>query len=207
MQELFHKTIDILIDIISQLGYLGIFFGMLIESTPIPIPSELIMIPAGIAATKGIFNIYIVTFLGILGNVIGAAICYHISFIFGHKFIVRFGKYFFLKESAINKMQLFFARHGSLSVFIGRLLPGFRHFISIPAGLAKMNFKLFYLYTILGSTIWTSILSMIGYIVGDNQEIIEQNLSMIMVAIIVIIKLIILVYFLYKKYQKHNNFI
>ncbi len=198
MQALFHETVNILVDIVEKFGYFGIFFGMLLESTPVPIPSELIMIPAGIAAAKGIVNIYLVIFLGILGNVFGAAICYYISLYFGRKFIVKFGKYFFLKTEIIEKMENFFKRHGPISVFIGRLLPGFRHFISIPAGLAKMNIRLFYLYTILGSTIWTSILSTIGYFIGDNQDLVEKYLHELFEIVVISILIIGACYFLFK---------
>jgi len=198
MQALFHETVNILVDIVEKFGYFGIFFGMLLESTPVPIPSELIMIPAGIAAAKGIVNIYLVIFLGILGNVFGAAICYYISLYFGRKFIVKFGKYFFLKTEIIEKMENFFKRHGPISVFIARLLPGFRHFISIPAGLAKMNIRLFYLYTILGSTIWTSILSTIGYFIGDNQDLVEKYLHELFEIVVISILIIGACYFLFK---------
>lgn len=205
MKDLFNSVIDILVTLIEKLGYFGVFFGMLLESTPIPIPSEVIMIPAGIAAAKGIFNIYLVTFLGIIGNVLGAVICYYISLYFGRTFIKKFGKYFFLKFEVIEKMEKFFNKYGSISVFIGRLLPGFRHFISIPAGLAKMNFKLFLFYTTAGSIIWTSVLSLLGYFVGDHQHIIEDYLGEILLIILISIALILTIYFSYKRFSNNNN--
>lgn len=205
MREIFHTAIDFLVTIIEKLGYFGVFFGMLLESTPIPIPSEVIMIPAGIAAAKGVVDIYLVTILGIFGNVCGAVICYFISLYFGRSFIKRFGKYFFLKFEVVDKMELFFKKHGSLSVFIGRLLPGFRHFISIPAGLAKMDFKLFLFYTTIGSTIWTSILSFLGYFVGDNQELIEDHLGEIAAVTFALILVTLLLYILYKRLQNKST--
>ncbi len=205
MVEFFHSTIEILVTIVVKLGYFGIFLGMLLESTPIPIPSELIMIPAGIAASKGEINIYLATFLGIFGNLVGAALCYLLSLHFGRKFIMKFGKYLFLKTEIVYKMEGFFKKHGPISVFFGRLIIGFRHFISIPAGLAKMNIKFFYLYTVLGSSIWTSILSAAGYFIGDNQDLIEKYLSQILLLILTLTAAAIIIKIFLVKYKKNHD--
>lgn len=181
MHSLFNSLVEVTVSIISQIGYLGIFIGMFLESTLIPIPSEVIMIPAGIAAAKGGMNIYIATIAGILGNIGGAVFSYYLALFVGNPILLRIGKYFFVKETTILKIEKFFQNHGPISVFIGRLLPGFRHFISLPAGLAKMDIKLFFIYTAAGSAIWTTILSALGFFIGEQQELIEKYLHEIII--------------------------
>jgi membrane protein DedA with SNARE-associated domain len=193
-----HEIIEATLKFINEIGYLGIFIGMFLESTLFPIPSELIMIPAGFAASKGVFNFYLVTIIGILGNVLGAIFSYYLALKLGHPILVKIGKYFFVREETLIKIENYFARHGSISVFVGRLLPGFRHFISLPAGLAKMNIKLFIFYTCLGSAIWTTILSTIGYFIGENQELIENNLKTLVFAAIIFC-VILAAFYLFRK--------
>lgn len=198
-----HSIVDFLVSFINQIGYLGIFIGMFLESTLVPIPSEVIMIPAGLAASEGVMNIYLLTIVGILGNVLGAIFSYYLALKLGHPILVRIGKYFFMSEETLVKIERYFINHGPISVFIGRLLPGFRHFISLPAGLAKMNIRLFFIYTTLGSTIWTSILSALGFFIGDNQELIEQNLSKIITIAVAISVFLLISYFKINKSKKH----
>lgn len=190
MPEQFKQLIDFTAIVMNEIGYLGIFLGMFIESTIIPLPSELIMIPAGIASAKGLMNIYLVAFYGTLGNVLGAVFSYYLAFYIGRSFLFKAGKYFFVKPNTILKIEEFFKNHGAISVFIARLLPGFRHFISLPAGVAKMNIKLFCFYTTLGSAIWTTILAMLGYFIGDNEELIAKYLKEILTIIFGILILI-----------------
>ncbi|HLD77270.1 MAG TPA: DedA family protein [Rickettsiales bacterium] len=179
LHAIFETIINSLIIFINEIGYFGIFIGMFLESTVFPLPSEVIMIPAGMAAGEGLMNIYIVLLAGILGNVFGAIFSYYIAMWLGRAILFRVGKYFFLKPVTIIKMENFFNKHGEISVFIGRLIPGFRHFISLPAGVAKMNFTKFTFYTSLGSTIWTTILTILGFFIGKNQDLIAQYLPMI----------------------------
>jgi len=203
MHEQFTQLINYTAQLMSQIGYFGIFIGMFIESTIIPLPSELIMIPAGIASAKGLMNIYLVTFYGTLGNVLGAIFSYFLALSIGRSFLFKVGKYFFVKPTTIIKIEEFFKKHGPISVFTARLLPGFRHFISLPAGVAKMDIKLFIIYTTLGSTIWTLVLALLGYFIGDNHELIAKYLKEIL-TIVLTLTTIILIYFLLLKpqYQK-----
>jgi membrane protein DedA with SNARE-associated domain len=199
MHEFIHNFIDSIVVFINQVGYLGIFIGMFLESTVIPIPSEIIMIPAGIASAKGFMNIYIVTLVGTVGNIAGAVFSYYLALTLGRKIILKIGKYFFIKPETIVKIEEFFKKYGTISVFIGRLLPGFRHFISLPAGLAKMDFKLFLFYTSLGATIWTSILSFSGYFIGENQELIIKYIKELSIGFAIFILLLIAFLIYHKK--------
>lgn len=202
MHSLISYTIEILVAFINQIGYLGIFLGMFLESTLVPLPSELIMIPAGIAASQGAMNIYIATIVGILGNILGAIFSYYLAASIGRTILFRIGKYFFVKAETIIKIEKFFQRHGPISIFIGRLLPGFRHFISLPAGIAKMNFKRFFFYTSFGSAIWTTILAALGFFIGENQQLIEENLHEIIIASAGICALILFAYIFLKPTRK-----
>jgi len=206
MHEFIHNFIDNIVIFVNEIGYLGIFIGMFLESTIVPIPSEIVMIPAGIACAKGVMNIYLVTLVGTIGNISGAVFSYYLALTLGRKIILKIGKYFFIKPETIIKIEVFFKKHGPLSVFIGRLLPGFRHFISLPAGLAKMDFKLFLFYTSLGATIWTSILSFSGFLIGDNQDLIIKHIKELSIFFVTFCLLLILVIFSYKKNKKNTFF-
>lgn len=158
--------INFIVETIGQLGYIGIFFMMFLESSFFPFPSEVVMIPAGYLAYKNEMNIYIAIIMGILGSCGGALLNYYLALKFGRVFILKFGKYFFFSESSMKKMELFFAKHGEISTFAGRLIPAVRQYISLPAGLAKMNIPKFCFYTSFGAGIWVIILAILGYYMG-----------------------------------------
>ncbi len=199
MHQIIENINSFLVVFINKIGYLGIFIGMFLESTLVPIPSEIIMIPAGLAAAQGSFNLFLVIFFGTLGNVLGAIFSYYLAIYAGRAILFRIGKYFFIKPEAITKIENYFNAHGEISVFVGRLLVGFRHFISLPAGVAKMNITKFCLYTTLGSTIWTSVLALLGYFIGKNQDLIEQYLSIIAICVLAFCATLIVVYVFYKR--------
>ena len=171
------------------------------EAPLFPLPSEVIMIPVGIAAAhqSSDMNVFLVILVGVLGNLFGAIFSYMVAASFGRKVLIKIGKYFFVSEKVINKMEKFFYDHGTISIFVSRLLPGFRHLISFAAGTAKMNFSLFCFYTTLGSAFWTSTLVTLGYFIGKNQELIKQYLNFIVIFCIILCGLIILFYSLFRK--------
>lgn len=185
-----------LVDLIFEWGYLGIFFLMVVESSFIPFPSEIVLIPAGYLASKGDMGILAIMFFAISGSVVGALINYYLALRLGRKILQRYGKYFFIKESTLNKMDDYFKKHGAISTFIGRLIPGIRQLISIPAGLSKMNLIVFVFYTSLGAGIWAFILVMLGYFIGENQELVDIYLKQITSAIL--FSLFLLGYWYYK---------
>lgn len=160
------SIINFIVETIGQLGYIGIFFMMFLESSFFPFPSEVVMIPAGYLAYKGEMNIYIAIIMGILGSLGGALFNYFLAVKFGRSFILRFGKYFFFSEKSMQAMESFFEKHGEISTFVGRLITVVRQYISLPAGLARMNLAKFAFYTSLGAGIWVVILTILGYYVG-----------------------------------------
>jgi len=199
LAQIFESTMDILINFIEQVGYFGIFIGMFLESTMLPIPSEIIMIPAGMAAAYGNMNLGLVIFIGVLGNVLGAIFSYYLAMFLGRPILLKIGRYFFIKPETIIKIEKFFKSHGNISVFIGRLIPGVRHFISLPAGVAKMNFKTFCFYTTLGSAIWTSVLTFLGFGIGANKDLIKKYLNLIIVVCILLCGITIACYAYFQK--------
>ncbi len=205
MHSLFDFIIQTLVAFINKIGYLGIFIGMFLESTPLPIPSELIMIPAGISASLGGMNIYLVVMVGTIGNLLGAIFSYYIAKSLGRKILFKFGKYFFIKEATIIKIENYFKNHGPISVFIGRLVLGVRHFISIVAGIAKMDLKLFYIYTTAGSFLWAAVLVALGYEIGENQELIKNFLHEVITACIIICALIAAAYYIKLRYKRTKS--
>ncbi|NLI35911.1 MAG: DedA family protein [Bacteroidales bacterium] len=154
---------------IAHLNYWTITLLMAIESSFIPLPSEIVVPPAGyMAASTGEMNIFLVILFSTLGCVIGALVNYGLAYWLGRPIVYKFansrlGHLFMLNEQKIYKSESFFQHHGSISTFIGRLMPAVRHLISIPAGLARMKLSNFVLFTALGSLIWNSILAVAGY--------------------------------------------
>lgn len=169
-----HTLIQWLLDTISAMGYPGILLLMAMESSIFPVPSELVMPPAGYLAYQGKMNMGLVILCGTVGSLIGAYVNYFVSHYLGRPLILKYGKYVLIPPDKFERVERFFLRHGEISTFIGRLLPVIRHLISIPAGVAGMNHLKFSLYTLLGAGIWCTILTLIGYAIGDNQQLIMQ---------------------------------
>lgn len=171
-----HDIAAYLVDTIGSMGYWGIFLLMFLESTFFPFPSEVIMIPAGYLAYQGEMNLYMIVFVGIAGSVAGALFNYYIAVYFGRSFLLKYGKYMLIKPHTLEKLETFFQKHGEVSTFNGRLIPGIRQLISLPAGLAKMNVAKFSFYTALGAGIWVIVLVALGYLLGSNEALISQYL-------------------------------
>ena len=168
-----------IVSIVNGMGYLGITAAMFLESSFFPFPSELVLPPAGYLASQGKMELWIVVVLGIVGSLLGALFNYWISLRLGRPLILRFGRYVGLSARAYDRAEEAFRRHGEISTFVGRLIPGLRQYISLPAGLARMPIGKFLLFTGLGAGIWASILSLLGYIIGNNQELITSSLHKI----------------------------
>jgi membrane protein DedA with SNARE-associated domain len=169
-----HELIDWLVATIGAMGYPGIFLLMAMESSIIPVPSELVMPPAGYLAYQGKMNMTAAILCGTVGSLAGAYANYFASHYLGRPLILKYGKYVLIPPDKFERVERFFLRHGEISTFIGRLLPVIRHLISIPAGVAGMNHFKFTVYTLLGAGIWCTILTLIGYAIGENQQLIMQ---------------------------------
>ncbi len=198
-----HEIANTIVSYIGDMGYWGIFLLMFLESTFFPFPSEIIMIPAGYLAFKGEMNIYMVILVGILGSLGGALLNYYLAQSLGRKLILKYGKYFFIKEETLDKLDIFFTRHGEISTFTGRLIPGIRQLISLPAGLARMNIATFSFYTSLGAGIWVVVLVGVGYLVGSNEALISEYLKS--ATLIALVSVILITIFYVVRYRRRKE--
>jgi len=201
------QFIDFLILTIGSWGYLGILIAMIIESSFLPLPGELILIPAGVLIYRGEMSPWIVLVMGVVGSIIGALINYFIAISLGRRFvnylIKKYGKIFFLNYDHVLKTEKYFDNHGEITTFTGRLIPVVRHLISIPAGFAKMNLGKFILYTGIGSLIYVGFTVFVGYLFGKNIEILKQNMNVIAIVLVAIALIVIVVYVIV--YRKKKN--
>ena len=166
-------------DVVASMGYPGVFLLITLESTLVPIPSELVMPFAGYMAAKGVFSLPVILAINSSAALLGSGICYSIGAKGGKPFLVRYGKFFLLRQHDLEKTERVFAKHGKWVILIGRFLPVVRHIISIPAGIARMPLKTFFLQTFIGSTIWGGFLILLGYQLGDNWEAVATKFKRI----------------------------
>lgn len=157
-----------IIFLINSLSYGGIILAMAIESACIPLPSEIIMPFAGYLASLGRFNIFLVTLAGAVGNLLGSWLAYFVGFYGGRLFLEKYGKYILIHKDDMDLADRWFFRHGESTVFFSRLLPVVRTFISLPAGIARMNFWKFSLFSLAGSLPWSYFLAYIGLKLGSR---------------------------------------
>ena len=201
--------INIITSLVSTYGYLGIFIAAFAETIFPPIPSELIFPLAGFVGFKSNFT-YFETFLmassGAVGATIGAIVIYLVSFKIGRIAIIKLGKYVFVNEKKIESAERWFEKYGVYAVFLGRMAPGVRELISVPAGIARMPFAKFVTFTFFGSLIWSVILVFLGYFLGDSWESLSETLSDYFTVISVLVLLsIAIVIFYYVYYGKRRN--
>ena len=191
--------IDWLLQTLLAVGYPGIVALMAMESSILPVPSELVMPPAGYWAAKGEMSFGLALLSGILGSIIGALANYYGARLIGRPLLQRYGKYVLLSERNLKRSERFFAQHGEISTLIGRLFPVIRHLISIPAGLHGMPLPKFILYTAVGAGLWCAILTWIGYFLGQHEGVLrgEEIHRYVTGAIMVLIPLSIITVIVY----------
>ena len=183
---------------ISSMGYWGIGIGMAIESCNVPLPSEIILPFGGYLVYNGTLNYYGVAMAGAIGGTIGSLVSYYIGLFGGRAFLERYGSYLGLPQRRLIQAEEWFARYGNSTVFITRLLPGIRTFISLPVGAAKMNVGYFTIYTFIGSLIWSLFLTYVGLMLGENWELIKpwfHKIDLIIIAAIIFA----VFYYIFKK--------
>ncbi len=196
-----HEFIDWILVTVNGWGYAGIFILMALESTVLPVPSELVLIPAGYLAYQGKMGLLPILLASTVGSLAGAFVNYGFALLVGRPFLERYGKYFFVRPALLHKTDVFFTRHGAVSTFTGRLIPGIRHLISLPAGLCRMKIPIFAFYTSLGAGIWSAILIALGYFIGGNEELLEENLHLVTLAVLVFVGLTLTGYYFWQRRQ------
>lgn len=199
---MFHQFVAWLATTVGQWGYPGIVMLMVLESSFFPFPSEVVIPPAAYLAATGKMNIGMVLLCGTLGSLLGALFNYWITLKFGRPFFEKYGRYLLVSPGSLEKADLFFERHGHISMFIGRLLPGIRQYISLPAGLSRMNIFSFCAATALGAGLWVSVLAGLGYWFGRNEQLVLQNLSWVTLSLVVACAGI--VFFYWRKWRSRS---
>jgi membrane protein DedA with SNARE-associated domain len=180
-----HEAVNWIVAVVGQWGYPGIVIMMFLESSCFPFPSEVVMIPAGYLASPAYraspeyvagheMNAWGAIAMGIMGSWLGALFNYYLALLLGRPLLLKWGKYFFISEKNFDKGEKFFQRHGEIGTFTGRLIPVVRQYISLPAGIARMNLMHFLFFTGLGAGIWVAVLTWIGYVAGQNKELITR---------------------------------
>jgi len=200
------RFIEWLLQTLLDLGYPGIIALMALESSILPVPSELVMPPAGYWAAKGQMSFPLALLCGVVGSVIGALANYYGAQLIGRPLIQRYGRYVLLSEKNLLRSERFFAQHGEISTLIGRLFPVIRHVISIPAGLHRMPLPKFILYTAAGAAVWCAILTWIGYFLGQHEGVLrgEEIHRYATRALLVLIPLSLIVIFIYVRRRRRK---
>ncbi len=170
LEQVMSVLASAIVEVISAGGYLGILVLMAIESACIPLPSEIIMPFAGYLVSTGRFTLIGAATMGALGCNVGSTLAYYVAASGGRKAFERWGSYVLVSHAEIDHAERFFARYGSITVFVGRLLPVIRTFIAFPAGLARMPMMKFQIYTFLGSWPWCFALAYIGFLLGKRWD-------------------------------------
>ncbi|WP_299026424.1 DedA family protein [uncultured Campylobacter sp.] len=189
--------INFIVQTVGEWGYAGIFLMMFLESSFFPFPSEVAMIPAGYLAHQGQMSLVLAWCAGTAGSLAGAVFNYYLCYFFGRELVLKYGKYVGITKVKMRKFEAFFKRHGEISTFNCRLIPGIRQYISLPAGLAKMNLFKFSLYTTLGAGIWVAVLLAVGWYLGKNYD--KSAFSHIVVALLAAVGLLTALYIFYVK--------
>src|SRR3989344_2265132 len=198
INETLNQLVEFLVSTIGSFGYVGIAILMAIESSFIPFPSEVVMIPAGVLVSRGEMIFSLALAAAVVGSLLGALFKYYIALWCGrsavNRLVARYGRFFLIDKISIERAENFFAKHGGITTFVGRLLPVIRQLISLPAGFGKMHLAHFCLYTSLGSAIWAAILLTIGYIAGENMNLVREYLDIITISLLILVAIIIWIY-------------
>lgn len=192
-----------LVEMVQGFGYAGIVILMAVESSFIPFPSEVVMIPAGYLASKGEMNLGLVIVSGLSGSMIGAYVNYFGALWIGRRLLIRYGRYVLISPETLEKVDRFFLAHGAISTFSGRLIPGVRQLISIPAGLGRMHLGIFSLYTALGAGLWGALLAFLGYWIGGNEALISEYLKELTAGALVFVVGLVIFYIFWR--QKRSS--
>lgn len=194
-----------IISLIHSTGYFGVFILMTLESALIPIPSEVTMPFAGFLAHQGTFSLWLVILIGALGNLIGSLIGYYIGYFLEESILLglirKYGKFVLFSEHDYHTGANWFKKYGQGVVFVSRLLPAVRTFISLPAGMFEMNIAKFSLYTFIGSLLWSALLTYVGYYLGSNWDTLGPLFDKFHI-VIVVVALALIAFYIYHKLHK-----
>jgi membrane protein DedA with SNARE-associated domain/membrane-associated phospholipid phosphatase len=198
-------TIDQILSLIAQYGYLVVFFGVLLESGGVPLPGETILIAAGVTAQQGHLDLGDAIIFGILGAVVGDQIGYWVGREGGRPFALRWGRYVFITPERLARAEQFFARHGGKAVFLARFVAGLRVFGALVAGISRMRWRTFFFYNALGGTLWATAAVMVGYLLGGSLDLIERWAGRASLLLLGLVLLGLAFYFSYRWVSRHQT--
>ncbi|MFL6375013.1 MAG: DedA family protein [Pyrinomonadaceae bacterium] len=176
-----------LLDLFAQYGYVVVFFGVMLENAGLPVPGETILLAAGFASALGIFHLPLVMLIAATGAVVGDNIGYWVGRHFGRSVFERFGRYLFLTPARLARMDAFFEKHGSKTIFVARFITGLRVFAALFAGASKMPWRTFFLYNVAGAILWAIVIALLGNIFGHSWPILEKWIGRSGVIMLVIV--------------------
>lgn len=192
---------------IEQGGYIGAGFLMALESMVVPVSSELVMPFVGFLVAEGKFSLSAAIFATSVGAIVGSLISYYMGYYGGRPLVLKFGRYLLLNQEHLERTERWFSRHGTWTILVGRFIPVVRHLISIPAGFGRMRIWPFVVYTLIGATIWNTILLFCGYKLRQNWTLVEQygkELDILVIAGLVICCIWVVVAHL-RRTRSHNS--
>lgn len=189
-------------DIVISLGYPGLFALIVLESTMVPIPSLLVMPFAGFLAAQGHFSLPVILVINTVGALTGSGLSYWLGAAGGKPLLLKYGKYVLVRPKDIEKTEVYFAKHGTWTIFVGRFLPVIRHIISIPAGIARMPLVPFFSLTGLGASLWGGGLMVLGYVLGARWKEIEGKAKSVdhLIALVIVVAIVgVALYFYFRR--------
>ncbi len=182
------------VNAVAAAGYPGIFVLMLLASSFLPVPSQAALIPAGYLASQGRLELPVVLICSVSGTLCGALVNYGLALWLGRPFLQRYGRWLLLTPARLDRAEAFFLKHGEIGTFLGRLVTGVRHYVSLPAGVARMPLGRFVAFTLMGGALYDCMEVGIGYVAGDNQELIERYSKEMVAGVIVLCALAVSIY-------------
>jgi membrane protein DedA with SNARE-associated domain len=191
--------------VIGRYGYLVVFFGVMFESTGVPLPGETILIAAGALVHKGVLDFGDTLFFGILGTVVGNQIGYWVGRFGGRVLVLRWGRYAFVTPERLGRAEVFFARHGGRAVFLSRFVPGLRVFGALVAGTSRMSWEKFAFYNVLGGTVWATAAVSLGYVLWASISLVEHWVGRVSVILLAALVLALLLRYAYRRATREEG--
>jgi membrane protein DedA with SNARE-associated domain len=194
---------DRILSLIEHYGYLVVLFGVMLESTGVPLPGETILLAAGVLVQRGHLDLDDTIAFGILGAVVGDQIGYWVGREGGRPFVLRWGRYVFITPERLGRAEAFFARHGGKAVFLARFFSGLRIFGALVAGISRMRWGTFLIYNALGGALWATAVVLVGYFLGSSIGLVERWLGRVSILLIGLLVFAIVLYLTYRWVSSH----
>lgn len=199
------NILDFILNLVNNMGYIGLFIAMVLNGSLLPISSEVFIIPAGYLASNGSFNLFLVIIFGSLGSLCGSIINYFIGYKIGRPFLIKYGKFFRIKEEMIDRGEEWFKKFGIYAVFLTRFVPTIRQYITVVPGILKMNLINFSIFSFLGDIFVVSFLTLLGYFFGEYRDIIKPYLNEIYIALLSLLILSFFIYIIYIIFKRRKE--